>query len=414
MLMLRRFAMIDLREELKRSFLGYAAFDTMSDPSQVGVKRPTTDGQVVLLEALAKELEELGLEVCFGKERVVRGVLKGNAEGESVGFMAHVDTADDVPGNGVKPVIHSKYDGKDIVLNGTVIRAEDNPDLASYVGGEIITSDGTTLLGSDDKAGVAIIMEAVRYLVAHPEIKHPDVEVYFTPDEETGAGMAEFPYDSVSSGTVYTVDGGREGEIECECFNAASIAIQIEGESIHLGSARGILVNALTIASRILTSLPQSESPESTDGRYGYYCPTSLSGTAAKADMEIIIRDFDGESFQRRIDAVEAVVKAIAMIYKGKASIKTHISYRNMVEANRSNPKAKSAVFETGKALGIDMEESIIRGGTDGARLAEKGVSCPNLYTGGHNLHSLHEWVSVDAMNSSANLVLGIIGYFAE
>lgn len=406
--------MIDFKDALSNRFIRYTEFDTMSDPKKCGVERPTTPGQVVLLEHLKGELEALGLETYFGEEKVVKGTLKGNAEGKTIGFMAHVDTADDVMGNNVKAIRWPNYDGSDIPLKGLTISVEDNPSLKKYIGSEIITSDGTTLLGSDDKAGVAIIMEVVKYLVEHPDVKHPDVEVYFTPDEETGSGMSMFPHDSLKSFCCYTVDGGDEGSIECECFNAATVSISIKGVSIHLGSARGKLVNAVTIASQIVSALPQAESPEATDGRYGYYCPLELNGTSTEASLEVFIRDFDNDSFEYRIEAVKSIASSIALLYKGQVDVNVSVSYHNMANANKANPRAKEAIFSSGEKLGIPLREDIIRGGTDGARLAETGVACPNIFTGGHNLHSLKEWVSVDAMNSSANLLLGIIDYWRE
>ena len=406
--------MIDFKDALSNRFIGYTKFDTMSDPTKCGIERPTTPGQVVLLEHLKGELDSLGLETYFGAEKVVKGKLKGNVEGKTIGFMAHVDTADDVMGNNVKAIRWPGYDGSDIKLNGIDLTVAKNPDLKRYIGSEIITSDGTTLLGSDDKAGVAIIMEVVKYLVEHPVVEHPDIEVYFTPDEETGSGMAMFPHDKLESFCCYTVDGGDEGGIECECFNAATVSIDIKGVSIHLGSARGKLVNAVTIASQIVSALPQAESPEATDGRYGYYCPLELRGTSTEAKLEIMIRDFDSTSFEYRIEAVKSIANSMALLYKGNVDVDVKISYYNMANANKANPRATEAIFSAGKKLGIPLREEIIRGGTDGARLAETGVACPNIYTGGHNLHSLKEWVAVDAMNSSANLLLGIIDYWRE
>lgn len=404
--------MLDFRKDIVERFIRYTEYDTMSNGNLGGIKRPTTDGQIVLLKKLKEELDELGLETYLGEESVVMGTLKGNAEGKTIGFMAHVDTADDVMGDGVKAKIWKNYDGKDIILDGVSLLVKDNPDLLKYVGSDIITSDGTTLLGSDDKAGIAIIMEVIKYLVEHPEVKHPDIEVYFTPDEETGYGMSQFPHDRLKSHCCYTIDGGDESEIECECFNAATMKISLEGVSYHLGSARGRLVNAVTMASQIVAALPQAESPEATDGRYGYYCPLELSGTGTKASLTIFIRDFDMDSFEHRIKSVNAIVDAISLLYKGKITVNTEISYYNMAEANKNNPEAIEAIFESGRKLGLSFEERVIRGGTDGARLAEKGTACPNLFTGGHNLHSLTEWVSVDSMNHSANLLLGIIDFW--
>ena len=394
---------------IRDRFLGYTAFDTMSDASACGIRRPTTEGQEKLLEHLAGELEALGLDVYYGEEKVVMGTLKGNAPGVPVAFMAHVDTADDVPGNGVKARVWEDYDGSDIVLDGAVIRRSENPDLARYIGGTIITSDGTTLLGSDDKAGVAIIMEALSYIVSHPDILHGDIEVFFTPDEETGSGMDSFPYDRIRSRICYTVDGGAEGGVETECFNAASAVLTIHGSPTHFGDARGKLRNAVTAASALVSALPGSESPEATDGRYGYYCAESISGTAAEAKVGILIRDFTSEGFEHRIETVKALSHSIGLLYGVRIDSDISVSYRNMAEANKLEPKAMEAVDAAARRLSIDLKKEIIRGGTDGARLAEKGVSCPNLFTGGHNLHSLTEWVAVEAMEHGAELLVAIV-----
>lgn len=402
--------MRDFTESVSERFIRYTQFDTMSDPSLAGRRRPTTDGQVVMQKALVTELEEMGLCVTYGPESVVHGILKGNVEGvPPVAFMAHVDTADDVMGNGVRAQVHD-YMGGDIVLKGTVIRESDNPDLARHITGRIITSDGTTLLGSDDKAGVAEIMEAIRFLVENPDVEHGPVEVFFTPDEETGSGMDMFPYHEMISDVCYTLDGGPQGEIETECFNAATVDIAVHGVSTHLGSARGRLVNALKVVSMIADTLPHAESPEATDGRYGYYHVGSVEGTNVEARMEVFIRDFDSGSFDHRIDAIQALAKAIADIYGAGIDIDVHISYRNMAMANASHPEALANVMEAGRAIGIELHQELIRGGTDGARMAEKaGIPCPNIFTGGHNFHSLEEWIPVDVMSLSVNLVLAII-----
>lgn len=399
--------MKDFREELLGNFIFYTRFDTMSIPAHVGIQRPTSEGQKELIKELESELKALGLSVEIEDNWALKGLLKGNKDGRCMAFMAHVDTSDDVMGNGVKAQV-IEYEGGDISLpSGLVIKAEENPDLDCYVGTKIVTSDGTTLLGSDDKAGVAIIMSAIGYLARHPEVPHPDIEVYFTTDEETGAGMDGFPYDRMNACVCYTVDGSREGEIETECFNAATITVRVRGVSIHLGSARGVMVNALTILSQIASTLPQAESPEATDGRYGYYAPLDVRASAAEGEMQIFIRDHDEVAFNYRLDAVRRLVEAVAFIYKGKADVSVSVSYHNMADVNKKDPEAVEAIFAAARELGIDCYEEIIRGGTDGARIAEcRGISAPNIFTGGHNLHSLSEWVSLEAMNKAANLVL--------
>ncbi|MCR5732419.1 MAG: peptidase T [Sphaerochaetaceae bacterium] len=406
--------MIDFKESVKKRFIRYTQFDTMSDDGLVGRTRPTTSGQLVLLKELKKELEELGLETYLGSESVLMGVLKGNTTCQTIGFMAHVDTANDVMGNNVKAQCHI-YKGGDIELNnGTVIKVCENKDLLMYLDDEIITSDGTTLLGSDDKAGVAEIMEALVYLKNHPEIKHGDIEVFFTPDEETGSGMDLFPFDKKKSICCYTIDGGREGEIESECFNAASIEVVVHGVSTHLGSGRGKLVNAITVASHLVTALPQAESPEATDGRYGYYCALGFEGNQTEARVQIFIRDFDTDNFFRRIENVEKIARSIEALYHAKIDVNSSVTYRNMAVANSKLPEATRSIMEAGKRLGLELYEEIIRGGTDGARLAESGTPCPNIFTGGHNLHSLEEWVGVPTMSKSVNLIIEIAKWWAE
>lgn len=402
-------------DSLRDRFIRYTTYDTMSDASKAESVRPSTPGQEVLLLLLKKELEEMGLETYYGEEKVVMGKLKGNSGTSTIGFMAHVDTADDCPGNGVRAKVWKDYDGSRIVLDGgTVLDPELDKDLLLYRGGEIITSNGTTLLGSDDKAGVAIIMEMLRYFVSNPDVKRPAIEVYFTPDEETGCGMDRFPYDRLKSTCCYTVDGGAEGELETECFNAATVTVRIHGVSIHLGDARGKLVNAVTIGAAIISALPQAESPEATDGRYGYYCPLVFNGAGEEALLEIYIRDFDREKFEKKIKNTENIARSVTALYGGTADIKTKVSYRNMAEVNKNDPTSTEAVYRAAEKLGITLEDTLIRGGTDGARLAETGVAAPNLFTGGHNLHSRSEWVSVDAMNRSTNLCIGIAEYWSE
>lgn len=407
--------MVSFNESIKKRFIRYTTYDTMSSGDKAETIRPSTEGQEKLLLALKKELEELSLETYYGDEKVLMGTLEGNSGKETIGFMAHVDTAEDTMGNGVKAQVWENYDGGKIVLGGgTVLDPETDSDLLLYKGGEIITSDGTTLLGSDDKAGVAVIMEMLEYLAGHPEVKRPNIEVYFTPDEETGCGMDRFPYDRMKSSTIYTVDGGREGELETECFNAATVSIKIHGYSIHLGDARGRLVNAVTIGARIISALPQNESPEATDGRYGYYCPLVFNGSGAEAELKVFIRDFDSRKFEEKIRNTENIARAVASLYNGSVEIKTKISYRNMKSVNMSNPSSIDAVYKAAEKLGIGLTDELIRGGTDGARLAENGIAAPNLFTGGHNLHSNSEWVSVDAMSRSTNLCLGIVEYWSE
>lgn len=406
------------KTEVLERFQRYAVIDTMSDPSKADRIHPSTKGQWDLLRLLEKELRELGLEdVSLDEYGYLLARVPANVEGKStIAFSSHVDTASDVMGNGVKPRVVRNYDGKDIKLNSKyTIFVKDNPELASYVGSDIVVSDGNTLLGSDDKAGIAEIMTAVSFIVHHPEIKHGEIEVLFSPDEETGFGMDFFDMKRLHCRALYTMDGGERYVIEDECFNAASVKVHFEGVAYHLGSARGRMVNALTMCSAFINALPQAESPEATDGRYGYYCPHEVKGNVSSADLEVLLRDFDFDSLEQRIKALKSIGKTIELLYRGgKVSVRSSISYRNMVEASKKDPKALEAVYEAGRVLGQPLVKEIIRGGTDGARIAEEGISCPNIYAGGHNMHSRFEWVGVDAMNSAALLIVEIVKQWAK
>lgn len=405
-------------DELLQRFLRYVKVDTMSDPHALETCHPSTAGQWDLLRMLEQELKGFGLaDVSLNDKGYLIARVPGTVESApTIGFMAHVDTADDVMGNGVKPRVIETYDGKDIQLNaGVTMPVATNGELSGYVGETIIVTDGTTLLGGDDKAGVAEIMTAVKYLLDNPELSHGPIEIIFTPDEETGAGMDHFPYHAIQSKACYTVDGGSRYEIETECFNAATIKVHFSGIAAHLGSARGKMVNALTMATTFVQALPQAESPEATDGRYGYYCPQEISGNATDLDLTVFLRDFDLDNLKRRIKVLEDLGKTVeGLFFGGVCSVDAKISYYNMAGSAKEHPEVISAIYDAGKELGMPLFESIIRGGTDGARLAEKGVPCPNLFTGGHNLHSIYEWTALPAMKDAVRLVLGIVSQWAK
>lgn len=407
-------------EEILQRFLRYAAIDTMSDDTAVATKSPSTDGQWDLLNLLVSELKKMGIDdIHIDKTGVVIARMASNLDYEvpTIGFMAHVDTADDVPGNGVKPRVIESYDGLDIPLNKEyTIKVEDNEELAQYKGETLIVTDGTTLLGSDDKAGVAIIMSVANRLASDPSIKHGPLELIFTSDEETGAGMDSFPYDKIDCAYCYTVDGGKRFEVESECFNAATVKVHFSGVSYHLGAARGRLVNALTMAAFYINALPQVESPEATDGRYGYYCAHTISGTATEVDLTIYLRDFDLDILNHRIEALHLLAKSAEALYpKGKVSVEAKHVYYNMAMIAKEKPIAMDNLHEAGRRLGMNLQEALIRGGTDGARMAnEHKIPCPNIFTGGHNLHSRFEWAALPAMVDSARLVKEIIKVGSE
>lgn len=406
------------KQEVLDRFLRYVQVDTMSDESIADKKHPSTPGQWDLLRMLESELKGLGLkDVVLDEYGYLLARLDATEQGlPSIAFCSHVDTADDVEGNHVRPRVVENYDGKDIKLNDEYsIIAADNPELARYVGSTIITSSGDTLLGCDDKGGVAEIMTAVSYLVKHPEIKHGEIEILFSPDEETGCGMDFFDASRLNAKALYTVDGGTRYEVELECFNAATVKVHFSGVSYHLGAARGRMVNALTMASAFINAIPQAESPEATDGRYGYYCAQNASGNATDMDITVYLRDFDYDGLLRRIEVLENLGRTIELLYVGgRVTVDSKISYLNMGEAAKKDPWAVEAIFKAGKALGQPLHTEIIRGGTDGSRIAQiKGIACPNLYTGGHNYHSRFEWAALDAMNDSVALIIEIARQWA-
>jgi tripeptide aminopeptidase len=410
----------NVKDDLKSRFLRYTVVDTMSDEKLAETQHPSSKNQLDLIKILEKELIELNIaDVSVGEEGTLVAHIPSNVSGAPcIGLMAHVDTADDVTGNGVKPQVIENYDGKDIPLGSTnrVIKRKENSELDNYIGSTIFTSDGTTLLGADDKAGVSEIMCIAKLLVENPDIKHGEVEIIFTCDEETGCGMDAFPYDRINCDYCYTIDGGTRYEVESECFNACKVSIDFKGVSYHLGAARGKMVNALTMATIFVNNLPQAESPEATDNRFGYYCPLELNATNDEAHLVVYLRDFDLSEIERRENVLQNLAKMVESLYPGgKTTVKIKRQYFNMKEISKKNPKVLESIYEAGRRLNQPLFESPIRGGTDGARMAnEKGIPCPNIYTGGHNYHSYYEWCSLDAMEDALKLILEILKIGAE
>lgn len=408
-----------LSEKLLERFLRYVAVDTMSDP-HVPDRRPTTAGQMQLLGMLQDELQEMGITDLtldpngYLVARIPSNLPKGRTA-PTIGFMAHVDVADDVPGNGVNARVIESYDGKDIQLgDAAVLRISDNPSLSAYVGSPLVVTDGTTLLGGDDKAGVAILVSVAERLLSKDAVAHGEIELIFTTDEETGSGMDAFDASMLRSRCCYTIDGGERGEIEAECFNAATVEIDFHGVPYHLGAARGRMVNSVSMAVSFIASVPRSESPEATDGRYGYYCAEEISGSSARTHVVFYLRDHDMAILDRRIDALRSLADTTEKLFPGgKVDLQVKIIYQNMYEAISKDAHIMEAIWKAGERLGVPLHEKIIRGGTDGARLAQMGIPAPNLYTGSHNLHSVYEWVAVPAMTESALLVEQIAAHWA-
>lgn len=408
-----------LSQTLLDRLLTYVSVDTMSDP-HITDRRPTTPGQMELLRMLDQELRTMGVtDITFDPNGYLVARIPGNLpkgrQAPTIGFMAHVDVADDVMGNGVKPRVIESYDGKDIRLNDTYsILVEDNKDLADYIGETLVVTDGNTLLGGDDKAGVAILMTLAQRLVTEESLLHGDVELVFTSDEETGGGMDAFDVGMLKSRCCYTVDGNKRGEIEAECFNAATVDVDFTGVPYHLGAARGRMVNSVSMAVSFIASLPRNESPEATDGRYGYYCAEEIQGASAHTHLTVYVRDFELDGLEYRIETLKSLGETTEKLFPGgKVDVSSKISYQNMYEAIKKDPLIMDAIWKAGEKMGIDLEEKIIRGGTDGARLAQMGIPAPNLYTGSHNLHSRFEWVAMPAMEEAQQLVEHIVAYWA-
>ena len=371
----------EIEPKLVRRFLDYVRCDTQSNRNTE--ETPSSPGQWILAEALKKELLSFGLKDVKVTDHcyvIARLPASSGKEGiPSIGFLAHLDTAGDVSGKDVKPQLVENYDGGKIELaGGLCLDPAEDIGLAGQVGKAIIHSDGTTLLGADNKAGIAAIMTAVEYLAENPQIEHGPIEIIFTPDEETGKGLPEFPIDEIKSTACYTVDGGPIGEIESECFNAWKADVEFKGKVIHVGAARGILANAALMASTFATLLPRSESPEATDGYYGYYCPMEISGNLENAALEIFLRDFDKKDMNRRLDALESFAKTVeAQFPGGKVIVKSQPQYYNMKERIDEKPDVMERLKKAMTNLGIDWRLKPIRGGTDGSRLTELGIPTP-------------------------------------
>lgn len=409
-----------IEQRLLERFLRYVRIDTTSDRHSKST--PTTAGQLELARVLVEELEQLSVrDVELDEGGFLFAHLESNLKGSAkqppeIGFIAHLDTSDAAPGKDVDPRVHEKYDGKIIALKeGVVLDPEEFPELRSYSGQKIITSDGRTLLGADDKAGLAEIMTAVEYLVNHPDLPHGEIGIYFTPDEEQGLSMQRFPIKKISAKYCYTFDGGEEGTIEAECFEGYKADLRFIGKSIHTGVARGKLVNAIEMAATFLGLLPGAESPQATDGRYGFYFPLEITGGIEETTLEIYLRDFEEQEVQRRAAALESMARAVEAVFpRGRVEIKIEKQYANLHRFLRDVQEVLQHLEQAIRETGIEPMYKIIRGGTDGARLSELGVPTPNVFTGGHNFHSRQEWAAVPAMIRAVNTAVNLCRLWAE
>ena len=372
-----------------------------------------------LLKLLCQELNELGVEATLDEYGYVMGRIPSNVDEDvpAIGFIAHVDTAPDASGDNVKPQIISNYDGSDIPLKGVpglVLKTSEFPELLAHKGETIITTDGTTLLGADDKAGVAEIMDAVQYIMAHPEFKHGPIRIGFTPDEEIGRGVVKFDVEKFDAVYAYTMDGGEVGELEFENFNAASAKIHIQGCNVHPGYAKGKMRNAILIGQELNSLLPALARPEHTEGYEGFFHLISFKGTVEEADVAYIIRDHDRAKFESRKEMMEKVASFINEKYgAGTATLVLKDQYYNMREQVEPHYKVVEVAMKAIADAGVDPKVQPIRGGTDGANLSFRGLPCPNIFAGGLNFHGKFEWVPLESMEKASQVILNILATFA-
>jgi tripeptide aminopeptidase len=407
----------ELADDVLERFLRYVRVDTQSDDDSETY--PSTMKQLALGRMLEEELRAIGLEdVELTEHGYVFATLAGSG-GPTVGLIAHMDTSSDESGANVKPQVVRSYDGGDIVLPGDprkVLRASENPHLAERAGHDIVTTDGTTLLGADDKAGIAEIMGAVAYLAAHPEIEHAPIRVGFTVDEEVGRGVDHFDIEKFGADFAYTLDGSEVGRIDDETFSASDVRIKIEGHSVHPGTSKDKMVNAIKLAARIVERLPREDrSPETTEDYDGFVHPTRLIGTTAEAELRFIARDFDAQKLEEHENLLRGLADEVAKEEpRATVTVTVEESYRNMKEFVEAAPAVSEAGEEAARRTGIEPWREPIRGGTDGSMLSARGLLPPNIYTGAHQFHSVLEWASVQDMAASAATIVELVKLWAE
>lgn len=399
-------------KELVERFIKYVKYDTESN-TETGTT-PSTLGQLVLAKELVKDLEKVGLlDISLDNNGYIMATLPGNTTKEvpTIGFVAHMDTSPDLTGKNVNPRIVKGYDGLDILLNeesNVILSPKDFPEMLEYVGQDLIVTDGLTLLGADDKAGIAEIITAMKYLKDHPEIKHGDIRICFTPDEEIGQGADHFDVDKFACQWAYTIDGGPIGELEYENFNAAGVKINIQGRSVHPGYAKDKMVNALIIANQLMSLLPSNERPEHTVGYEGFYHLTNMNGTVDNASLNYIIRDHSRDRFENRKQILLDSVDYINKLYPNSTTVKIKDQYYNMREKVEPMMYIVDYAFEAMVSVGVEPIVKPIRGGTDGARLSFMNLPCPNIFGGGHNFHGRYEFIPIQSMQKAVDVIVKI------
>jgi tripeptide aminopeptidase len=408
----------ELAGDVLERFLRYARIDTQA--AYRAPRRPSTEKQLELSRLLVDELRELGLvDAELTESATVFGSLGATADGPVLGLIAHVDTTPDVSAAGVSPIVHRAWNGAPIELPGDprqVLDPAQLPELAARVGHDLVTSDGTTLLGADDKAGIAEIVAAVAYLARHPERPRAPLRIAFTVDEEVGRGAEDFDLDSFGADVAYTLDGSGLGELEIETFSAKSVRVIIRGLSVHPGTAKGKLVNAVKLASQLVMSLPRDRlSPETTEDREGYIHPHRIMGNAEEAVVDVIARDHDDDLLELHVALVRGLAEEVA-VQEPRAHVEVEVrdSYRNMRPYIEENPRVVQAALEAIRRSGVEPKLAITRGGTDGAVLSSRGLPTPNLFTGGQEYHSVREWASVQDMAAAAATIVELAGVWTE
>jgi len=401
-------------------FLRYVTIDTQSDPASKTY--PSTMKQKDLGKVLTEELKAMGIKDAeLDEHGYVYATIPGNTEKQVpvLCFCSHMDTSPDCTGKDVKPQVHKKYDGGDLLLKNApdqTIRPEDHPELLEQIGNDIVTTDGTTLLGADNKAGVAEIMDAAFHLMKHPEVKHGPIRILFTPDEEIGRGVDKVNMKKLGAQFGYTMDGATRGHIEDETFSADAVTLTIHGHSTHPGFAKGKMQSAIKIASQIIGSLPRDkQSPETTEKKEGFFHPVHIEGTIEKAVLKFIIRDFETEGLKKLEDQLKAIAEKVVKHYdKARMEFTVTEQYRNMKEVLDKHPEVMKYALEAVERAGIKSKRTSIRGGTDGSRLSFMGLPCPNIFAGEHAFHSKQEWVSVQDMEKAAEVIVHLCQIWAE
>lgn len=399
-------------------FLQYVKFDTQSD--ELTNMTPSTPGQMIFAQHLEKELHELGFEeITLDENGYLMATLPSNIDKEvpTIGFIAHLDTSPDMSGRHVNPRIVENYDGNDIILNtekGVVLSPSEFPELMHYVGQDLVVTDGNTLLGADDKAGIAEIISAMVYLKEHPEIKHGKIRIAFNPDEEIGQGAHKFDVTHFGADWAYTMDGGEIGELEYENFNAAVAKVTFTGRNVHPGYAKHKMINSIRIANQFAIMLPRWETPEHTEGYEGFYHLISIEGTVEQTVMTYIIRDHDRDRFERRKKEFEHLTRKINHEFPGVANLEIKNQYYNMREKIEPVHHIIDIAIEAMKCADVEPKVVPIRGGTDGAQLSFMGLPCPNIFAGGLNFHGRYEFVPVQSMEKATKVIIEIARIVAE